>query len=119
MENILLIILAVFGILQIILFFKVWEATNDVKKIRKIQENTSDITSLDFEAFAAHFNSEFAKIEKMIAIGDNKGIIALKGLKYDTEKYFGDGEKGGARNKELSAWYCNRLDNLIKEKVER
>lgn len=37
------IIIIVFGILQIILFFKIWEMTNDVKKIRKaISPNKSE-----------------------------------------------------------------------------
>lgn len=35
MYDILLVILAVFGILQIILFFKIWAMTNNVKKIRE------------------------------------------------------------------------------------
>lgn len=41
MENILLvtsIIIIAFGILQIILFFKVWGMTNDVRKIKNILE---------------------------------------------------------------------------------
>lgn len=41
MENILLvtsIIIIVFGALQIILFFKVWGMTNDVRKIKNILE---------------------------------------------------------------------------------
>jgi hypothetical protein len=37
------IVIIVFGILQIILFFKLWEMTNDVKKIRKaISPNKSE-----------------------------------------------------------------------------
>ena len=34
MINLLTIILLVFGVLQIILFFKVWGMTNDIKEIR-------------------------------------------------------------------------------------
>ena len=44
MENITLfvsIVIIVFGILQIILFFKLWGMTNDVKKIRKSLPNVS------------------------------------------------------------------------------
>lgn len=37
------IVIIVFGILQIILFFKLWEMTNDVKEIRKaISPNKSE-----------------------------------------------------------------------------
>ena len=35
------IVIIVFGILQIILFFKLWGMTNDVKKIRKSLPNVS------------------------------------------------------------------------------
>ena len=34
MIDFLTIILLIFGVLQIILFFKVWEMTNDIKEIR-------------------------------------------------------------------------------------
>ncbi len=34
MINFLTIVLLVFGVLQIILFFKVWGMTNDIKEIR-------------------------------------------------------------------------------------
>lgn len=48
MENltiILALVFLVFGVLQIILFFKVWEMTNDVRKIKKqfITESKEDI----------------------------------------------------------------------------
>lgn len=33
METIYLVIIAVFGVLQIILFFKIWGMTNDVRKL--------------------------------------------------------------------------------------
>lgn len=39
METLLSIILFVFGILQIILFFKIWEMTNDVSKMRRLIES--------------------------------------------------------------------------------
>lgn len=34
MIDFLTIVLLIFGVLQIILFFKVWEMTNDIKEIR-------------------------------------------------------------------------------------
>lgn len=43
MINILSIILLVFGVLQIILFFKLWGMTNDIKEIKeKYVGNESD-----------------------------------------------------------------------------
>ena len=41
------IVIIVFGILQIILFFKLWGMTNDVKKIRKSLPNVSSDLSPD------------------------------------------------------------------------
>lgn len=42
------IIIIVFGILQIILFFKIWGMTNDIKKTYNcIQSNNKDITSIN------------------------------------------------------------------------
>lgn len=53
------IVIIVFGILQIILFFKLWGMTNDVKKIRKaispnksedsININETSVTPYDIE----------------------------------------------------------------------
>ncbi|SHG46565.1 hypothetical protein [Dysgonomonas macrotermitis] len=46
MENFLLVIITVFGILQIILFFKIWGMTNDVRIIRdKLLNNTQGRSS--------------------------------------------------------------------------
>ncbi|MBR5493923.1 MAG: hypothetical protein IKV77_12475 [Alistipes sp.] len=41
MDVLLSIVLLVFGILQVILFFKIWGMTNDVCKIRELLENFS------------------------------------------------------------------------------
>ena len=40
--NIVSIIIIVFGVLQIILFFKIWGMTNDVKQIKESLPNTPD-----------------------------------------------------------------------------
>lgn len=42
MEGFLSIVLVVFGILQIILFFKLWEMTNDVADIKDYLLSKSD-----------------------------------------------------------------------------
>ena len=41
MDVLLSIVLLVFGILQVILFFKIWGMTNNVCKIRELMENYS------------------------------------------------------------------------------
>ena len=40
MDVLLSIVLLVFGILQVILFFKIWGMTNNVCKIRELMENS-------------------------------------------------------------------------------
>lgn len=46
MELIVLLLIIVFGILQIILFFKLWRMTNDVNKIKNKITNLSTPTSI-------------------------------------------------------------------------
>ena len=46
MDVLLSIVLLVFGILQVILFFKIWGMTNDVCKIRELLENFSKSKSV-------------------------------------------------------------------------
>lgn len=43
MEIVILIILVVFGILNIILFFKIWEMTNDAHRIGELMKSIADI----------------------------------------------------------------------------
>lgn len=40
--NIMYVVMLIFGILQIILFFKVWGMTNDVRRMRDLYEKRSD-----------------------------------------------------------------------------
>lgn len=50
--NILSIILLVFGVLQIILFFKLWGMTNDISRMRSIMEehlNNIDNNSIELK----------------------------------------------------------------------
>lgn len=62
------IVIIVFGILQIILFFKLWGMTNDVKKIRKaISPNKSEDSININETSVTHSDIE---------IIDNFGSIA-------------------------------------------
>lgn len=52
MINILSIILLVFGVLQIILFFKLWGMTNDISRMRSIMEehlNNIDNNSIELK----------------------------------------------------------------------
>ncbi len=81
MEVFLSLILLVFGILQIILFFKIWEMTNDVKdmKNKMLGSYTED--------------TEFL-IRKNRAIGNNEKVaeILIEELLCSFEKYINSAE---------------------------
>ncbi len=55
------VILIVFGILQIILFFKVWGMTNDVKKIKEIAQegNNSSWDAAKIETLAGDYDKAY------------------------------------------------------------
>lgn len=57
--NILSIILLLSGVLQIILFFKLWGMTNDVRSIR----NKQDENSKELEYYVKSINEYLRKIE--------------------------------------------------------
>lgn len=87
METFMAIVFLVFGILQIILFFKVWGMTNDVKKIKnKLYEDDFpaeylyEKTNLVKDAFYANIR----KIDKLIYLGDKEDARRmLLSMKYD------------------------------------
>lgn len=60
MEQALIIILFVFGILQIILFFKVWGMTNDVKKIANPKDEEEDKLIKNAQLYELEGNKEMA-----------------------------------------------------------
>lgn len=72
MEGIMLfvsIIIIIFGILQIILFFKVWGMTNDVKKVKNIME-------MKFEQEISNKNIIDNDFQSDIKVGDS--VVELK-----------------------------------------
>ena len=57
--NIIYIVILVFGILQIILFFKLWGMTNDVRAMKnKLEESSKEI-----EYYTREMNERLRKIE--------------------------------------------------------
>lgn len=62
METVVLIIVIVFAVLQIMLFFKLWGATNDIKKIKNYITGNSDpmreglFNEVDEELYLGHEN---------------------------------------------------------------
>lgn len=100
------IIIIAFGILQIILFFKMWGMTNDVKQIKKALPNTpSNLSPAQMEFIIGNTEKakEMAKREFILEIYQIYRK-ALKGYITDSEyiNYFNSIENE----------YRNRFDNI-------
>lgn len=61
MYEVLTIILGIFGVLQIILFFKLWGMTNDVEDIKKIisSPDESDLERAQVEVLLGNYETAF------------------------------------------------------------
>ena len=120
METFMAIVFLVFGILQIILFFKIWGMTNNVKKIKnklfeddfffpveKLFENTSLVKS----AFAVNVQ----KINKLIYLEeklDARHILLL--MRYNLERYCNTCEKYIEKEvQELSVPFFKEIDEML------
>lgn len=104
MYEFLSVILIVFGILQIVLFFKVWEMTNDVKKIKEIARETND------------FNWTAAKLETLAGDYDKAYNIYFKCFISDVyELYNSACTDYSAEYAKLVDIYKKRLDTLKSE----
>ncbi len=120
METFMTIVFLVFGILQIILFFKIWGMTNNVKKIKnklfeddfffpveKLFENTSLVKS----AFAVNVQ----KINKLIYLEDKvaaRHILLL--MRYNLERYCNTCEKYIEKEvQELSVPFFKEIDEML------
>lgn len=66
--NILSIILLLFGVLQIILFFKLWGMTNDVRSIKNKQEESSK----ELEYYVKSINEHLRKIGNKVLNDETK-----------------------------------------------
>ena len=112
MDVLLLIISAVASILQILLFFKLWSMTNEVKEMHNVVCNRVDITTLEVADFQDYFEKEIVRAKRMIAIGDNNVSLVLKGLRYDTEQYYKANGHTVSPEKRC-AERCERIDKLL------
>ena len=114
------LVFLVFGILQIILFFKIWGMTNNVKKIKnklfeddfffpveKLFENTSLVKS----AFAVNVQ----KINKLIYLEEKlaaRHILLL--MRYNLERYCNTCEKYIEKEvQELSVPFFKEIDEML------
>ena len=89
METFMAIVFLVFGILQIILFFKIWGMTNNVKKIKdKLYENDFPVEYLLVKPDLVKdvFYTNIRKIDKLIYSGEKETARRmLLSMKYDLE----------------------------------
>lgn len=99
------IIIIVFGILQIILFFKVWGMTNDVKQIKESLPNTPD-------------NLSPAQMEFIIGNTDKAKEMAIREFILDIYQIYRKTLKGHILKSEYISFfntieneYRNRFDN--------
>ena len=84
MEDFILFIAFVFGVLQIILFFKLWAMTNDVRKIKTMMENQQAPNVTSDKKVAVE-----AQVDGAIKPGDNVTVIAT-GKRLTVEMVEGD-----------------------------
>ena len=72
MDEITIVVCLIFGILQIILFFKIWGMTNNVKRILNIFEEVTKEKRLELETAAkkAKYNNATENAADKFNIGD-------------------------------------------------
>lgn len=66
--NIIYVVMLIFGILQIILFFKLWGMTNDIRSMRE----QSSANNKEMEYYIKSVNEHLRKIENAITENQDK-----------------------------------------------
>lgn len=86
METVVLIIVVVFAVLQIMLFFKLWGATNDVKKIKEVVLSKNN-ESIFWKNTDDPLDNNFMKeVNKQLFLGNkNKALEILKSSQFELE----------------------------------
>ena len=89
METFMAIVFLVFGILQIILFFKIWGMTNNVKKIKEAfleKDFPAEYLLVKPDLVKDAFYANIRKIDKLIYLEDKEAARrTLLSMKYDLE----------------------------------
>ena len=89
METFMAIVFLVFGILQIILFFKIWGMTNNVKKIKEAfleKDFPAEYLLVKPDLVKDAFYANIRKIDKLIYLEDKEAARRmLLSMKYDLE----------------------------------
>lgn len=94
MSNFILIIIIIAGVLQIVLFFKVWVMTNDVRKIREKMDADFEIDRIDKMRIALLRGDKQKAIELLtdklateLVKKSSEDNISPEGIKIIKEKY--------------------------------
>lgn len=94
MSNFILIIIIIAGVLQIVLFFKVWVMTNDVRKIREKMDADLEIDRIDKMQIALLRGDKQKAIELLtdklateLVKKSSEDNISPEGIKIIKEKY--------------------------------
>lgn len=94
MSNFILIIIIIAGVLQIVLFFKVWVMTNDVRKIREKMDADLEIDRIDKMRIALLRGDKQKAIELLtdklateLVKKSSEDNISPEGIKIIKEKY--------------------------------
>jgi hypothetical protein len=108
------IVMIAFGILQIILFFKIWAMTNNVREIKgKLEENISDDTIL-LKAQLFALDGDKQQSFNLYKESFHKSIIELFNK---TISEFGD--KDNLDYKERNEYYKSEYKKVIKYYIKR
>ena len=118
METFMAIVFLVFGILQIILFFKVWGMTNNVKKIKEAfleKDFPAEYLLVKPDLVKDAFYANIRKIDKLIYLGE-KDVARrmLLSMKYDLEKCCSNADKFYAKKvQSLSEPLFKKIDEML------
>lgn len=109
MEDFIALVLIVFGILQIILFFKIWGMTNNVKEMRDYFLSGKDAMEMEDEESKAEEESRKKEREKyLVCIGD---IIVHEGIRYEVVEHLSQ-EMCKCRDVKTGDLYSLKLSEL-------
>lgn len=118
METFMAIVFLVFGILQIILFFKVWGMTNNVKKIKEAfleKDFPAEYLLVKPDLVKDAFYANIRKIDKLIYLGEKEAArCMLLSMKYDLEGCCNSADKYVEKEVlELSEPLFKKIDEML------
>lgn len=110
MTGILSIILLIYGVLQIVLFFKIWGMTNNVKKIKeKLEVQPKIEDQLITEAQISALNGDKEKAFELYQKAFHKNIIELF---HKTIKEYGDEDNMDYTKR--NDYYISEYNKIVK-----